>query len=376
MHASPQVHQWGLFSVVCALLLVTGVLWAADGPPQAAIAIARPLATDAGFEILTAGGNAFDAAVAVSAALAVVEPYSSGLGGGGFWLLYRAEDGRELILDGRERAPLAAHRDMYLDPDGRFVPELSLNGPLAAGILGEPVALVHLTEHYGRLPLVQSLAPAIRLALDGFAMDERYRRFAGQRLAVLLESSAAAEQFLRDGEVPPTGTLILQPDLADTLERLANTGREGFYAGRTAQLLITDGARPAASGPPRTWRPIRPLPRLAPGQCRGAALFRQCAPGADAQHALALRPGGPDGRRPDPPVGGGHAPHPPLLCRQSARDIDPDQATPSRPQRCGRRAPIPPTFPSWTGRAAGWPPPSASTIPSVPGSYHRVPACC
>ena len=127
MRASSNALRGSLFSAFCALLLAAGALWAADGPPRAAIASAHPLATDAGFEVLDAGGNAFDAAVAVSAALAVVEPYSSGLGGGGFWLLHRAEDGHESMLDGRERAPLAAHRDMYLDADGHFVPELSLN---------------------------------------------------------------------------------------------------------------------------------------------------------------------------------------------------------------------------------------------------------
>jgi len=250
MRALVQALRRDLFSVLCVLLLTTGLSWAADGPPQAAIASAHPLATQAGFEILTAGGNAFDAAVAVSAALAVVEPYSSGLGGGGFWLLHRAEDDRELMLDGRERAPLAAHRDMYLDAAGRFVPELSLNGPLAAGIPGEPAALVHLAEHYGRLPLARSLAPAIHLARAGFAVDEHYRRFSEQRLAVLLQSPAAAGQFLRDGEVPPVGTLIVQSDLADTLGRLASMGREGFYAGRTAHLLIA-GVR-AAGG---IWTP-------------------------------------------------------------------------------------------------------------------------
>jgi gamma-glutamyltranspeptidase/glutathione hydrolase len=202
------------------------------------------LATDAGFEILAAGGNAFDAAVAVSAVLAVVEPYSSGLGGGGFWLLHRASDGRELMLDGRERAPLAARRDMYLDADGRFVPELALNGPLAAGIPGQPAALVHLSEHYGRLSLANSLAPAIRLARDGFAVDEHYRSFAEWRLPVLKASPAAAQQFLKGGEVPPVGEPILQRDLMVTLERLASSGREGFYAGPTAELLVA-GVREA-----------------------------------------------------------------------------------------------------------------------------------
>jgi len=226
------------------LLLIASAAGASERPPAAAIATTHPEATAAGFEILGAGGNAFDVAVAVSAALAVVEPYSSGLGGGGFWLLHRAEDGFEVMIDGRERAPLAASRDMYLDSEGRFVPESSLNGPLAAGIPGEPAALAHLAERYGRLPLAKSLQPAIRIARDGFAVDEKYRAMAGWRLDVLRRSPAAAAQFLREGEVPPVGSRIRQPELAVTLERLAREGREGFYSGPVAEALVS-GVRSA-----------------------------------------------------------------------------------------------------------------------------------
>ncbi|MGH6692943.1 MAG: gamma-glutamyltransferase, partial [Gammaproteobacteria bacterium] len=98
----------------CLALWLCGISQAAETPPASAIASAHPLATAAGFEILDAGGNAFDAAVAVSAALGVVEPAGSGFGGGGFWLLHRARDGFEVMVDGRERAPLAARRDMYI----------------------------------------------------------------------------------------------------------------------------------------------------------------------------------------------------------------------------------------------------------------------
>lgn len=246
LHASRKAPRRSLFSAALGLLVffAAGAPLADDRPPQAAIASAHPLATDAGFEILSTGGNAFDAAVAVSAVLAVVEPYGSGLGGGGFWLLRRAEDGRELMLDGRERAPLAAHRDMYLDAEGRFLPELALNGPLAAGIPGQPAALVHLAETYGRLPLLTTLGPAIRLARDGFPVDEHYRRLASFRLEVLRQSPAAAQQFLQDGEVPPAGTLLMQPDLAATLKQIATSGRDGFYTGSVAERLVA-GVREA-----------------------------------------------------------------------------------------------------------------------------------
>jgi len=210
----------------------------------AAIASAHPLATQAGLEILGAGGNAFDAAVTVSAVLAVVEPYSSGLGGGGFWLLHRASDGFEVMVDGRETAPGAAHRDMFLDDNGDVVPHLSIDGALAAGIPGEPAALAHIAQHYGRMPLAQSLAPAIRLARDGFEIDERYRRLAQFRLANLQQDPAAAAVFLVHQAVPDTGYRVVQADLASTLEDLARHGRAGFYAGRVATRLV-EGVRAA-----------------------------------------------------------------------------------------------------------------------------------
>lgn len=226
------------------VLRVSVVAAPGDVPPQPAISSAHPLATRAGMEVLAAGGNAFDAAVAVSAALAVVEPYSSGLGGGGFWLLHRARDGFEVVIDGRERAPFAATRDMYLDSEGDVVPGLSVNGALAAGIPGEPAALVHLAEHFGRLPLSRSLLPAIRLARNGFVVDEHYRRLAGMRLAAMQDDAETARIFLDDDEVPAAGVRILQPELAGTLEVLGRAGHAGFYRGSVAAALVA-GARAA-----------------------------------------------------------------------------------------------------------------------------------
>jgi gamma-glutamyltranspeptidase/glutathione hydrolase len=227
--------------VWCFLLFVfnLGTAFAYEASHSAAIASAHPLATEAGHRTLQAGGNAFDAAVTVGAVLGVVEPYSSGLGGGGFWLLHRASDAYQVMIDGRERAPLAAHRDLYLDDQGNVVPLLSLNGALAAGIPGLPAALVHLAEHYGRLPLAESLQPAIDFAREGFPVDDYYRGVAGWRLAVLQSYPATTAQFLPDGEVPPKGFLLKQPELADTLQRLAKKGIAGFYQGEIAQRLVS-----------------------------------------------------------------------------------------------------------------------------------------
>ncbi len=227
-----------------ALLLFATLAPAVERPPAAAVASAHPLATAAGIEILRAGGNAFDAAIAVSAALAVVEPYSSGLGGGGFYLLHRARDGHDVMIDARERAPLAARADMYLDKDGAIIPQRSLDGPLAAGIPGEPAALAHLAARYGRLSLATSLAPALRYAREGFAVDERYARLSQARLEALRASPDAARIFFGDPAGLTPGTRLVQPDLAHTLDALVARGAAGFYSGEVADHLI-DGVRAA-----------------------------------------------------------------------------------------------------------------------------------
>ncbi len=206
---------------------------------KAAIASAYPLASQAGQEILEAGGNAFDAAVAVAAALAVVEPTSSGLGGGGFFLLHRQSDGFETMVDAREKAPGAASRDMYLDKAGNEIPNSSTAGPLSSAIPGEPAAFEYLARKYGKLPLKQSLQPAIRLARQGFPLYPRMQYAIKAKREILARSPDAAKVFLTaDGNVPDIGALIKQPQLADTLEAIAAQGARGFYEGRVAQNLV------------------------------------------------------------------------------------------------------------------------------------------
>ncbi len=227
----------GWLGKVCwGLIFVAPFCHAAND--KSAIASAHPLATLAGFEILAQGGNAFDAAVAVSAALAVVEPAGSGLGGGGFWLLHRQQDGFETMIDGREKAPLAAHKDMYLDRNGEVIPGLSRDGALAAGVPGLPAALVHLAENYGSLPLAQLLRPAIRYAEQGFAIGERHRKLLAFRLQQLGKDPAASAVLLDNGRVPEAGSVLRQSDLARTLSSLAEAGREGFYGGEVAAKLL------------------------------------------------------------------------------------------------------------------------------------------
>lgn len=237
LRLTPSPRLQGL--LLSLLLSLSLTLQAA--PERHAIATAHPVATAAAEQILAAGGNAFDAAIAASATLGVVEPYGSGLGGGGFYLLRLVEDDgdvRHLFVDARETAPLKAHPDLYRDEDGEVQRAPSINGALAAGIPGLPAALVHLAEHYGTLPLSQSLAPAIAAAEEGFAVTTRYQALGGFRLEAMRNDPETARLFLRDNDIPAEGTLIKQPELAQTLRLLAAKGRAGFYQGPLAEQLL------------------------------------------------------------------------------------------------------------------------------------------
>ncbi len=207
---------------------------------QAAIASAHPLATQAGIDILKQGGNAFDAAIAVTTTLAVVEPYSSGIGGGGFYLLHQAKNDHYVMLDARERAPYRSHKDMYLDEKQNVKPGASITGALSAGIPGIPAALVYLADNYGKLKLSQSMAPAIKLAIEGFSVDAYYQRMAGFRLADLQKNAAASAIFLQQEKVPETGFKIIQKDLAKTLQLIADSGFSGFYENELAWQMVKD----------------------------------------------------------------------------------------------------------------------------------------
>ncbi|MFT4059015.1 MAG: gamma-glutamyltransferase [Legionella sp.] len=209
-------------------------------PPGYAVATANPLATNAALGILAQGGNAFDAAVAAAAVLAVVEPYHTGLGGGSFWLLHQERTHKNIFVDARETAPLAATKGMYLDAQGKIIPGLSLNGGLAAAIPGQPAALVYLARNYGRLPLATTLAPAIKFARKGFLVDKQLNRFLnmGDRLEQIKKYPATAAQFLKEGRSYQIGERLVQTDLANTLQALSEQGEQGFYAGKIAERLV------------------------------------------------------------------------------------------------------------------------------------------
>jgi len=232
------VHR--LRALALGVVLCWAVVAAAEQPPQHAyVSSAHPFASAVGIETLQQGGNAIDAAIAVTAALAVVEPYGSGLGGGGFYLLRRAGKTTDYqFLDARERAPRAAHADLYR-VDGEIDPTLSLDGALAAAIPGIPAALGALSQAHARLSLAENLAPAIALARNGFAIDALYQERSSWRLTALQKDPESSRLFLDQQAIPEQGWILRQPELAATLSMLAQQGADSFYHGPFAKSLVS-----------------------------------------------------------------------------------------------------------------------------------------
>lgn len=198
------------------------------------------LASDVGAAVLEQGGNAIDAAVAVGFALAAVLPAAGNIGGGGF-LVYRPNDGEVRALDYREKAPGAATRDMFLDDEGK-VAESAVIGHLAAGVPGSVAGLWEMHRTYGSLPWSDLVAPAVELARS-HEIDEPRSRSLESAAPRLNRFPASAMQFLVDGEAPPPGAMLEQPDLAATLQAIADQGPDGFYRGRVADLIVAEMER-------------------------------------------------------------------------------------------------------------------------------------
>lgn len=202
---------------------------------------AHPLASEAGLAVLRQGGNAVDAAAATALAISVVEPFSAGIGGGGFLLLRRAETQTVQALDFRERAPKRATRDMYLDKQGKVRPRASLDGHLAAGIPGTVAGLYAVHREYGKLPWAAVVAPAIALARDGFPVSSRFTKAVEQRLDVINKNPAARQVFTRNGVLYKPGEVLVQRDLTGTLRRIA-ADPVSFYTGDIARAIARDMA--------------------------------------------------------------------------------------------------------------------------------------
>ncbi len=201
------------------------------------VVTAQHLATDVGLAVLEAGGNAVDAAVAVGYALAVTYPTAGNLGGGGFMTI-RLADGTTTFLDFRERAPLAATKDMYLDDAGEPVPGASTDTYLAIGVPGSVAGLETAREKYGTRTRAELIAPALTLARDGFVLEPGDVASFADGNDMLALDPAAAKIFLNDGAPLPLGATLVQADLANTLQAISDGGVDAFYKGETADLIV------------------------------------------------------------------------------------------------------------------------------------------
>jgi len=206
------------------------------------VASRSQLASDVGVAIMEQGGNAIDAAVAVGFALAVSYPSAGNIGGGGFFVI-RNSNGEVITLDARERAPLAADRDMYLDADGNVNRRLAMSTLLSTGVPGSVAGLLEALERYGTMSRQQIIAPAIELAEHGFALNEDLANQFNQTVRNMRNFPASLAVFRKNGEPYEAGDLWQQQDLAATLKRISEHGRDGFYKGETADLLIAEMER-------------------------------------------------------------------------------------------------------------------------------------
>lgn len=207
----------------------------------AMVVSAHPLASAAGVEVLRKGGNAVDAAVAVHFALAVVLPAAGNLGGGGF-LLSRQANGQVHTLDYRETAPAAAQRDMYLDAEGKVIPDLSFLGHLAAGVPGSVAGMAAAHDSLGTLPWDELIQPAIALAEKGFALTAREAEGLNEARARFLRFNTQTTAYT-SRSLWQAGDSIRHPELAQTLMRIRDEGAAGFYEGKTAQLIEAEMKR-------------------------------------------------------------------------------------------------------------------------------------
>lgn len=194
-------------------------------------------AAEAGMAILGRGGNAVDAAIATALALSVVDQASSGLGGGGFMVIYRAQEKKAFALDFRETAPAASRRELYLK-DGKPLASLSLTGALAVAVPGEVAGLFEAHKRFGTLPMAVLAAPAVKLAAQGFEVDGAMRVAIERQQAAMKRFAELGRIFLPGGELPRGGSVIRQPQLAETLKAIAEKGPDVFYRGWMAEAIV------------------------------------------------------------------------------------------------------------------------------------------
>lgn len=256
-------------SLSICLFIALGVIW--QGPAQSqsshiatgsggAVASVDTRATQIGIDVLRAGGNAVDAAVATAAALGVVEPFSAGIGGGGFMAIYQPDRGTVVTLDGREAAPAKTTPDLFQDPDSStgenlpFFPNRISSG-LAVGVPGTPLNWATALERYGTQSLAELLQPAIALAEEGFTVDDTFAQQISQNQTRFVAFSSTQALYLPEGEVPAVGSRFRNPDMGQTYRLLAEQGVNAFYRGEIGTAIAQTVQQPpvVAEPPFKVW---------------------------------------------------------------------------------------------------------------------------
>ncbi|MBW4663426.1 MAG: gamma-glutamyltransferase [Chroococcus sp. CMT-3BRIN-NPC107] len=249
---------------------------------------AHPLASQAGLEALRQGGNAVDAAVATTFAISVVEPFSAGIGGGGFLLLHQANKPQMKALDFRERAPLKATKNMYLDAQGKVRSNISIDGYLSVGVPGTVAGLYQVHRQHGKLPWAKLVAPSIKYAQEGFVVTERFVSAVESRKKPILNNLAARQAFTRNGAMYAAGDKLIQRDLAKTLQQIA-TNPQSFYTGNIARAIASDMTRNGGLitlEDLKTYKPIWRTPVC--GNFREARICSMPPPSSGGVHLLQI----------------------------------------------------------------------------------------
>jgi gamma-glutamyltranspeptidase/glutathione hydrolase len=284
-------RDW-LFSVFAIALFLPSLAWAAFPHPETGekgmVTSANAQASAVGVDILKKGGNAVDAAVATAFAISVVEPFSAGIGGGGFLVMYTEQDAKVRSLDFRERAPLAASRDMYLDENGKVRPGASVDGHRAVAVPGTVAGLFEVHTRYGRLPWKDVVEPAIALAENGFAVRWRFVEACKWRLESLKKNPEASRIFFKNGKLLKEGELLVQKDLGNTLRQVA-ADPFAFYAGPIADAMVADMEKNGGLITHEDLKSYKPVWRKPVcGKALGARLCAMPPPSSGGVHILQI----------------------------------------------------------------------------------------
>ncbi len=238
MHTYSKLNLLSVFIVLfLTILFNSSVILQPVRSRHGMVVSANQLASEVGIEIMKKGGNAVDAAVAVGFTLAVTYPYAGNIGGGGFTVIH-LKNGLNTTIDFREKAPLKSSKDMYLDENGNYIPSLSREGTLSSGVPGSVAGLIYALNKYGTMKLRDVIQPAIGLAKNGWELDYRTAEIFNKFLAEFKKYPSSYRIFTKYGEPYKEGDLFKQPDLAWTLEQIEKNGRDGFYKGRVAALIL------------------------------------------------------------------------------------------------------------------------------------------